>query len=189
MIVLDSLIEKHRPLHIYNIEQGSNIFCELSAYAEGLQMLRDELDTMLRECFPATAEDYGLEIPERLWGKVRSDLETEKRRQMLIARSSFGYDDFTLSGIQKLLCFLGVEGVVYEYPLTNRIVVDTKGRNLTPGQKNWIRTQLESLLPAHLDIDVLWGTFCFDDIDDKNLTFDYMDSQSMTWSEIDEYEG
>lgn len=188
MNVLDSLIERHRPLHIYDIRQGSNIYWELIAYAEGLQMLRDELDTMLRECFPATAESYGLEIPERLWGKVRDDLDRDKRREMLITRGSFGYDDFTPEGIQKLLRFLGVQGIVYEYPYINRIVVDTKGRNLSEGQKNWIRTQLESLLPAHLDIDVLWGTFCFDDIDNKNLTFDYMDTVSMTWSEIDEYE-
>lgn len=188
MNVLEALINKHRPLHIYNITEGSNVYYELSAYAEGLQILRDELDNMLRECFVVTAEDYGLEIPERLWGKVRDDLDVKKRREMLLARSSFGYDDFTPEGIRKLLAFLGIDGVVYEYPAIYRIVVDTKGRNLTQGTKNWIYAQLEALLPAHLDIDVLWGTFCFDDIDNKSLTFDYMDSVSMTWSEIDMYE-
>lgn len=188
MRVLDSLISKHLPLHIYNITEDSNIYIELSAYAEGLEILRRELDTQLRECFFATAETYGLDNAERLWGNVRDDLTVSKRRQMLITRSAFGYDDFTLQGIQKLLTFLGIEGVVYEYPKTQRIVVDTKGIQATQGQKNWIYAQLNSLLPAHLDIDVLWGGFCFDDIEAKSFTFDQMDSKELTWAEIDVYE-
>ncbi len=188
MNVLESLIKNHLPLHIYNITEDSNIYCELSAYAEGLEVLRAELQTQLRECFFMTAESYGLENAERLWGNVRDDLPASRRRQMLITRSAFGYDDFTLQGMQKLLGFLGIEGVVYENPKAQRLVVDTKGTQLSQGQKNWIYSQLCSLLPCHLDIDVLWGDFCFDDIEAKNLTFDQMDSKSLTWSAIDIYE-
>lgn len=189
MNILDSLITKHSPLHIYNIACDSNIFRELQAYAEGLEILKSELETILKESFYATAESYGLERAERLWGKVRDDLTTSKRRQMLITRSAFGYDDFTPEGVQKLLAFLGVDGVVYEYPKAQRIVVDTKEAGFTQGQKNWVHSQLNALLPAHLDVDVLWGNFCFDDIEDNNLTFDQMDANSFTWSEIDIYEG
>ncbi len=189
MNVLNSLINKHAALHIYNITDDSNICRELQAYAEGLEMLKAELDTMLRESFYATAETYGLERAERLWGKVRDDLDVKKRRQMLITRSAFGYDDFTPEGVKKLLAFLGVDGVVYEYPKAQRVVVDTKEADFTQGQKNWIYSQLNALLPAHLDVDVLWGNFCFDDIEKNNLTFDQMDAKSLTWSEIDIYEG
>ncbi len=188
MSVLDSLKKRLKPLHIYNITEGSNIQNELECYAVGLELLRQECDTMLRECFFATSETYGLENAERLWGNVRSDLTLAERRQMLITRSAFGYDDFTLQGIQKLLSFLGVEGVIYEYPSSQRIVVDTKSAQLTQGKKNWIYSQLCALLPAHLDIDVLWGDFCFDDIESKNLTFDQMDSRNFTWAEIDVYD-
>lgn len=188
MSMLESLISKHSALHIYDITEDSNIHRELQAYAVGLELLTEELDTMLRECFFATAETYGLERAERLWGKVRDDLSLEKRRQMLITRSAFGYRDFTPDGIEKLLKFLGVDGTVYEYPYFNRITVDTNSAQLTQGQRNWIYSQLHSLLPAHLDIDILWGSFCFDDIDAKNLTFDRMDTAQLTWAEIDTYE-
>ena len=143
---------------------------------------------MLTECFYATAESYGLENAERMWGRVRDDLSLQKRRQMLIDRSSFGYDDFTLQGIQKLMSFLGIDGIVYEYPMALRMVIDTKSKDYTQGQKNWIYAQLAALLPAHLEIDVLWGDFCFNDIENKNLTFDLMDAKGLIWSEIDVYE-
>ncbi len=187
MGALNSLLKKHEPLGIYSITEDSNIYCELAAYAEGLDMLSEELDTLLSECFCATAESFGLEERERLWGRVRNDLNTEKRRQMILLRSTYGLEDFTLKGVQKLVGFLGLDAQVQEYPKAQRLVLDATKEAFTTGQKNWFRAQLEALLPAHLEIDIVWQGFCFDNIDNNNLTFDRMDASNMPWSRIDIY--
>lgn len=187
MNALNSLIKKHEPLGIYNITEGGNIHCELEAYAEGLDMLSNELDTLLTECFSATAESFGLEEREKLWGRVRDDLSTEKRRQMLLLRSSFSLADFTLNGAQKIVSFLGLDAQVQEYPRMQRLVIDVSKEGFTEGQKKWIRSQLDALFPAHLETDIVWQGFSFDDADSKNLTFDNIDEKSLPWSEIDTY--
>ena len=187
MNTLDSLLKKHEPLGIYNITDGSNIHCEFEAYAYGLDMLRDELDTLLLECFFATAESFGLDEREKLWGRVRDDLSIEKRRQMILLRSSFSLADFTLSGVQKIMSFLGRSAQVQEYPKVQRIVIDVSNEYFTEGQKKWIRSQIDALLPAHLETDIVWQGFSFDDSDSKKLTFDSMDEKNMPWSKIDTY--
>ncbi len=187
MNALSSLLKKHRPLGIYNITENSNIYFELASYAEGLDMLTEVLETQLSECFCATASTFGLEAMERLWGKVRDDLSAQKRREMLLLRSSFGFDDFTLEGAKKLVSFLGLDAKITEYPKAQRIVIDTTGKSYSVGQQNWIVAQLEALLPAHLEIDIVWEGFDFDTMDNKNYTFDSMDAKNLTWSEIDIY--
>ena len=40
---------------IYDVSQGSELYAEIMAYSEGLDMLFDEVNEMLRECFVNTA--------------------------------------------------------------------------------------------------------------------------------------
>ena len=49
---------------IYDVSQGSELYAEIMAYSEGLDMLFDEVNEMLRECFVNTAENYGLTYRE-----------------------------------------------------------------------------------------------------------------------------
>lgn len=189
MSTLNSMISKHAPLGAYSITEDSNIYRELEAYAEGLDTLVAELETMLRECFFVTAESYGLDRPERLWGACRQDLTVEKRREMLLTRSAFGYEDFTPKGIGKLLTLLGISGTVTEYPSVQRIVLDMSAETLTEGQQNWIISQLDALLPAHLEADIVVSGFCWDDGDTLGLTFDEMDGSQLSWDQIDVYKG
>lgn len=187
MNMLEKLINAHSALKIYNIKEGSNIYAELSAYSVGLELLNNELEEIEKEAFISTAETYGLSLAEKLWGRQRDDLSLEKRREMILKRSSFGYDDFTLEGIEKLLGFLGIDGEIQEYPQLHRITVTITDENLTDGQKNWILSQMLALFPAHLEADAVFAGFCWEDIESNNLTFDSMENCNMTWSQIDIY--
>lgn len=185
MSSLSSMISKFAPLGAYRITPQSNVYKELCAYAVGLDMLCTELDTMLRECFFATAETYGLERAERLWGATRQDLPLSKRREMLLTRSAFGYDDFTPEGIRKLLKFLGISGVVSEYPQLQRIVVDLSEEDLSDGKRAWVTSQINDLFPAHLEVDLVFSGLDWADMDSLGLTFDAMEAKGLNWSEID----
>ncbi|MBQ9742432.1 MAG: hypothetical protein IJV88_02000 [Ruminococcus sp.] len=185
MTALDSMLCKLQPVGIYSLGEDSNIFRELSAYGESLDMVQDELNRLLGESFFATAESYGLERAERVVGACRADLPTEKRRNMLCVRWSYGGNDFTPEGVRKILTMLGVEGHIIEYPHVQRLSVELTDSNLTPGQRTWVLSQLRALLPAHLEVDALFGGFCWDVADARGLSFGEIDSKAYTWDYID----
>lgn len=187
MSSLQRMVGELSPFGIYSLTEDSNIYCELSAYAVGLDLLRNAQDTLLREGFYATAESYGLSIPEKMWGATRETLQTETRRQMLKERLALSGADFTVASLQKVIGMLGLEARVHESPKTEQIsvVVDTKG--LTKAERGFIINQLQGHLPAHLDISVSFEGFIWADVDSSLLTFAQMDSSSLTWAEIDIY--
>lgn len=177
----------HSSLGIYKITENSNINYELRAYSVGLDILSDALAQLLREYFIPTAEDFGLSKRERLVGAVRDDLGTEKRRDMLVKRSSFGAEDFTLSGMYKALGVLGIEGKITEYPKVNRVTIEVENKGLTKGKRNWIVSQIQMLFPAHLEADAVFSGFSWADIDSKGQSFSQMENTAKTWFEIDYY--
>ncbi len=187
MSVLENLIRAHKPIGIYSITEDSNLSFELGAYGAGLELLQDELKEIEREAFFATAESYGLSMWEKLWGAQRSDLSVERRREMLLARSAFGYEDFTPEGMNKVLRFLGVEGTIKEYPHVYRVTVEIDSKNLTSGQRNWIWSQLQAVFPAHIEADAVFAGFDWNTAESRNLTFDSMEQKGMPWSSIDIY--
>ncbi len=185
MSVLESLLTRLSPVKLYLLSEEGNTYKELSACAVGLEILRDELSQMLRECFLSTAESYGLLRYERLWGGERDDLPLSKRREMLISRSALNLTDFTPSGVSKIFELLGVEGSLSEFPAQQRISLDLRGETLTKGEKNFITSQAEALFPAHLDIDVVFAGLNWKEIDSLGKTFSQIDSLGYTWQEID----
>ena len=116
MSVLESLLSRLSPIKLYSLKEGGNTYNELSAFAVGLEILRFELSEMLLECFLSSAESYGLSRYERLWGGEREHLPTDKRREMLISRSSLNLNDFTPQGVSKIFDLLGVAGTINEFP-------------------------------------------------------------------------
>ena len=187
MSTYEKIKKIYSSIGIYNITEESTISYELRAYSAGLDMLCDALSELERECFIPTAESFGLSKRELAFGAVRTDLTAEKRRDMLIKRSSFGAEDFTLKGMYKALGVLGVEGIITEYPGVNRVTVEIKNQGLTKGQRNWIVSQLQMLFPAHLEADAVFSGFSWGDIDNLEQTFSQMESSGKTWSEIDYY--
>ena len=175
------------PIGIYNITEKSNIAAELRVYASELDRLYEEAEEILRESFYPTAEDWGLSRSERLWGKVRDDLPTDIRRQMLLKRSSIGYGDFTPTGIEKLLAALDAEGEVEEFPSGFRLTVNLQHRNYTQPQQKWIKSQFDMLFPAHLEVEPVFSGFNWAYADSRGLSFSQIEAKGMSWAEIDSY--
>lgn len=185
MTSLESMKRKLEATRLYSISVHSNVYKELCAYSAGLDILRQELDTMEREMLVSTAESYGLERPERLWGAVRDDMPIEKRREMIVTRNIFNLGDFTPQGIGKILRFLGINGTVEEHPDQMRMVADLSQNDYTKGQRAFIVNQIRELFPAHLDIDIVFRGLSWSYIDSMASTFSVLENRGLTWTEID----
>ena len=97
---------------LYSAEQGSVIYAELMAYAEGLDIYFGEAEELLRECFVSTAESYGLSLREQLFHRINFGITTEARRSRLLAALSVGQHDFNAEGMQKICDAFGIEGSI-----------------------------------------------------------------------------
>ncbi len=187
MSTLERMCQVMSPFGIYSLSSESNVYSELSACAVGIDILRDTLSTLLRENFYATAESYGLSIPEKMWGSERINVPLDTRREMLRERLALSDADFTVASFNKVLNMLGIEAEVHESPRTQQISIVVLTENLTDSERSFIVSQLKGHLPAHLDIGVSFDGFNWSDVKSSSLTFEQMDSASMTWSEIDMY--
>lgn len=185
MTALDSMIKKLTPLNVYDLSSSSLIYAELVAFAVGLDFLRDSTDMLLKECFVATAEDFGITERERMWGNIRTDLTLDKRRTMLTRRLSFSPQDFTPEGFNKVLEFMGIEGEIEEQPKALRISLKLTQREYSAALREWIVAQLKGLFPAHLLWDVVFPGFCWSDIDTSGNTFSAIDAKGYLWQKID----
>lgn len=184
MTAYESMYMKMFPLKSYNLEEGSNVYNEISAYGEALDKFRDLLDEFLRECFICSAESYGLENRELLVGEVRADLPVERRRSMLITRNLLGENDFTREGFGKFMNSFGVTNYdITEMPQQLEISVFVGG-DYTVVEKVWLRNQINMMLPAHLDSTITFQNVDWAKIDGKNLTFSEMDSKNYNWNYI-----
>lgn len=182
---LESFFKKLEPLGIYNISEGTNIFAELSAYAEALDRHRDNMDTVLRECFISTSESYGLEIREKVFGQLRGSYTDSKRREMLSLRWGLGDGDYTRAGLDRFMASLGVESYSLQELYGTYTIVVTISNTFTDAEAKWIEIQIKQFMPAHLTVNVYYGGPTFSEIDADNLTFSAFDNQNRTWAEID----
>lgn len=185
MNALERIKKRLSPVKLYDLGKGTLQYAEISAFAAGLEILDEALDELTRECFGETAESFGIEYMERLWGKVRDDLPLTQRREMLRARNSLRSDDFTLLGIGKIFALLGVEGKISEFPSLHRVVIDITDREYAEGEKNFIRAQSEALLPAHLEKDLVFLGITWKSFEEKAYDFLTFENQGYTWQYID----
>ena len=173
-------------LFLYNFS-GTEVMCEIKAYASVIDEMNNTLNKMILECFTDTASSYGLEQKELMIGAVRDDLSVEKRRSMLKLRESIDASSFTPDKIRKSLDSFGLEYVLHEYPSLYIVVVDAVGE-YSDAQKSWIRNQVKKIMPAHLEVQVVFNGIRWATIDSENRTFGTMDDYDLTWEEIDDLE-
>ena len=181
---LERLIKAHSPVGIYDIKNGGNIYSELSVYAQEFERLREELEIALCECFVPTSQAEGLMASERIWGSVRDDLPLYKRRSMILTRYALCEGDFTALAAEKLLKAVGISGEICEYPKQFRITVKVQGSE-SLAKRRWIREQLRSLFPAHLEVDPVFEGFDWKCADDLGLTFSQIEEKAVCWDDAD----
>ncbi len=181
----ESLKESLSRLNLYDFD-NTNISNEIKAYSYVIDELNEDLCTMLRECFIETAQTYGLSNRETIIGaKVEND-NVESRRKMLMLRESINQSSFTVEKIKESLKSFGLECKVIEYPSLYTVVIDTIG-DYPEEKRVWISSEINKIMPAHLNVEVIFNGATWELSDSKDNTFSYIDSLDKTWEEIDNY--
>lgn len=184
MTSLYSLITKMYPVGLYDLSEDTNVYKELSAYAEGLQYFKNQLDEALNQCFISNSDSYGLTTRENVFGNTRDSYSNEERRKMLIYRHTLGENDFTKNGLGKFFSSFGVYNYqILELSDLNYISVYIDG-DYSDKDKAWIVNQIKMILPAHLNYDIEFNGITWSHIENKNLTFNDMDEKDYSWNFI-----
>lgn len=182
----ESMKKKLMPTGIYTLNENGAASKELEAFATGIDSKDGELDVIIREAFVKTAEDYGLSMWEELFGSVQSGEPPAVRREMIKGRLKLSSLSFTPSGAENIVRSLGIdEFTIKETPSLFMVTVDLSAKKYSKARRKWIKEQLDELLPAHLEIVVIFGTASWNDIDSLNLTANAMDGKHYNWNDID----
>ena len=139
---------------LYNAERNSLLFAELKAYAEGLDMVFDELEEMLRECFVETAESYGLTLRETWLKRYNPDRTLETRRNAIKSALSVSQSDYTYSGMRKIRDSFNLHGDFNAYTSPMKVTF-TCTDTLTNTQKNTLEKQMKRFMPCWLEFEFI----------------------------------
>ena len=132
---------------LYDVTDGSLIKAELMAYAAGLDTYFDALDSLKRECFVATAEDYGLQYRENLLRQLNLLTTTAGRRNALLKAFSLTNADNTQEGLEKIRDSFNAHGT-FSYDAASMTLTFTCTDTLTAEQRTLLEQQFPSYLPA-----------------------------------------
>lgn len=153
-----SIKRKLKPLNLYNLDEENIINAELSAYARAFDMINDEIASLENECFISTAEGYGLDLREKLFGYIRAGLSNEKRREMLIYRRSVTSNNFNKGKLEEALMSSGIEATITEDFGNNTISVNCTDIFDTLKTQEDAKKAAEEFLPAHLEVAFNFNT-------------------------------
>lgn len=146
----DSMKAKLGAIGIYSINADSNLSKELKAYAEGLDSVFGTIDTMTKEFFIETADDYGIVRRERFLGKERSEYSIEKRREMLILQEQDIGGNCTSEAFSNILKSYGLSDFSFrETPSLNRLTIQIND-TLSEEIKEMVTERINLDFPAHL---------------------------------------
>ncbi len=186
---LENMIKHLKPLHIYNLNENTTIYSELEVYANAFNKIIGSADNLLKECIVTTAEDYGLEFQEELWGLARTELSTEQRRNGIKNRYNIYYSDCTLASMQRFLLSIGVQSQITEVPSQNRVYIYVENGSQFPlGVRKYINSQAESFFPAHIDVFLDYRVSTWDTLDSYRTMFDTYDRFNFTWDRAEHIE-
>lgn len=189
MDVLQSLKNTLRPLRLYRFTGDTLVECELAAYASVLQPLEDAIETLERELFVSTAQDYGLLLREEAAGRRKPQTSLESRREMLIYRMAVTSNDFTRESMERALVAAGIRANMVEQPDRSSVYINCIETFDPFVGEEQIEKEAEAFLPAHLNAEFDFRPLSWDYIEDQGLTFDQMDAKSFSWQQIDQYQG
>ena len=131
---------------------------EMYAYAKGLEIIENRLEKIERECFVATAEDYGLTIKERYFDSIERAENIKDRREMLLSILSVDETDFNLKGMEKFLKQFPVTSNITEFATSNRILVVFYSNDWIVKNFDFVKACVKDFFPSHLDYQLQINT-------------------------------
>lgn len=184
---LKNMLSSLSPLKLYELNADTLVYKELSVYAEGLDMLNQEIKRLHKECFVPTAESYGLDNREKIWGAAQNHLSVQERRGMVIKRLAMHDSDFTLLGMKNFLQALHMDAAIIEEPESFTVYVNCGNTKYTKAQRSWITKEINQFFPSHLEVFIDFRTITWEELDKKSMTFTQLDAYSYTWNDIEAY--
>ena len=185
-MVLESMKRSILPLKIYRTN-ATALGYELRTYADELERLFSRLDALLDEGFIATASDLGLTVYEEIFGPPHPELTPAQRRERLLQRLTLGEGDFTRNGVEKALDSFGLDYTIAEFPTLNRLNIQAQ-TDYSKAEQAFISRETAKIVPAHLEFQLVFNTLTWTQLDARNKTFSGLDSDNLSWEQIDALE-
>ena len=154
MSELTNLREQLASTGLYEPDEGSLVYAELAAYAEGLDLFFGRLDEMLAECFISTAESYGFAAREREFRSARFANGTEQKRAALIKAMSVNPGDFNASGMEKVRDSFGVSGS-YSYDSQTNKLTFTCTTAMNSNKKTQLTNDMKKMMPCWVNFEIV----------------------------------
>lgn len=179
MSVLKQMKDMLTPLGIYSLDDDSLVTYELTVYATQLEQLHNKLRIALQENFINTAQGYGLDNFEELFGRYHSDLPIDERRQRLALYMTLDNNNFSKESISHQLALMGV---------SDNFAEDFENESLAfpdlIGSTDIVRIAkelnvIEDIVPSNLDIDVGFTELDWDRFDSLDLSFGTLDKMGL----------
>ena len=149
--------QKLAPLGLYNLDNQSEVLCELKAYAEGLDLLFEYIDELFRENYIVTAESYGLGRREELISREHPEQTVSQRRESLVyfektVKTTLNEDDFAefMENIGVTDYTININQRQQEFGI---IINESK----TAAEKALLEKRIRAETPAHMTCKVTYA--------------------------------
>ncbi len=184
---LDSMRSALKPLRIYSLEPSTVVDWELQAYAAGLEMAYELISELKAESFVLTASDYGLAGREKQFG-MGGQGTPQDRRAAVLKLGAVTPNNFTKADMEQILEIAGLNSEILENPAANTLYINCLTENADETARRVAKKAANMFLPAHLGAELDFRSISWNNIDQKDESFDTLDGMELTWDLIDHYE-
>ena len=182
--VLNRMVDLIKKCEIYSLNENSLIYKELCAYSVGINLVKNYLEEILRECFISTAVTFGLSNYQQLFDIDLSQLELNNKREILNLLNSRQKGTFDFSLFTTLMDLsdnnyyaqMALDGKILHvdnYEVNNRIQI----------------SKIDSLVCGNASIALKtdFSSFgqCWDTRDKSNYSFNFLDKNPISFNTFD----
>lgn len=177
------LRELLRPLGVYRLEAP---FCggELDAQGEALDGVLDWLEEAGRETDLTAAESWGLERTAQLFARRPVSAGPRQLADALAALLRIGGDSFTLWDINDTISGCGIPAKVTETGV-NQVEVSFPGTAGQPEGFEALKSIIEDILPAHLEIGYHFWYLTWAELEEKFPTWQSIEDRALSWEALE----
>ena len=179
------LTDMLKPMGVYNLTSGCGK-SELDAIGAAFDEVNSEIAFIEKETVPATAENSGLTIFERLFPITYLYTDTDKRRKAIAALIRTDDLSYTKAALESQLEACGIPGIITETDVKYTVHVHFTFGKGEPEQED-MDAALE-ILPAHLAVEFSRDSISWNEIESRFTTWDAFDNCGLNALEIQKLE-
>lgn len=169
-----------RPLGVYDLSAPFN-GGELDSAGQALDRVEERLEEIAREALAITAEDWGLERIASLLARRPAAEGSADLGAALAALLRIGGDSFTLAAVNDTVVGCGIPARVEENGV-GRVRVSFPTTAGIPGEFDRLRSIIEDILPAHLEVEYLFRFLLWSALEERFPV--WADLEGQTWDRM-----